>query len=84
MQAQSPNHTIQENNENKWEKRQNCTEDNRNEESFAPLTYINLEDVKVWVDTERVREAVDEGAVARARLTIRCLYPEPGAARVEY
>ena len=27
---------------------------------------------------------MDEGAVARARLTIRCLYPEPGAARVEY
>ena len=26
---------------------------------------------------------MNEGAVACARFTIRCLYPEPGAARVE-
>jgi hypothetical protein len=42
-----------------------------------------LKNVKVLVHLEGIRIAVDEGAARRARVAIRCLYPEPGASCIE-
>ena len=47
-------------------------------------TYVDLEDVKLLLNLERIGVSMDKRVGARTRIAIRCLYPEPGAARVEY
>ena len=54
------------------------------EREYGPGPVVDLEYVKVFVDLERARVSMNERLRARARVAIRCLYPEPGAARVEY